>query len=104
MRESTIAKHRALREPVNLAGRLGAEIRRRRVDSGLTQAELGTPLSRSFISSVEHGRVVPSLATLTLVAHRLGIGIGTLLDGVDDHLSAVYSATHADDPTPRGGG
>ncbi|MHB8460732.1 MAG: helix-turn-helix domain-containing protein [Candidatus Limnocylindrales bacterium] len=93
-----------MRGPINLAGRVGAEIRRRRVDSGLTQAELGSPLSRSFISAVEHGRVVPSLATLTLVAHRLGIGLGTLLDGVDDHLSAVYSPTHADDPTPRGGG
>ncbi len=104
MRQSTIAKHLAVREPINLAARLGAEIRRRRVDSGLTQAELGTPLSRSFISAVEHGRVVPSLATLTLVAHRLGIGLGTLLDGVDDHLPVVYSPRHADNPTPRGGG
>jgi transcriptional regulator with XRE-family HTH domain len=58
---------------------LGRTIRRRRVALGMTQAQLAAPLTRAYASSVEHGRVTPSLASLILFAGRLGIPVAELL-------------------------
>jgi transcriptional regulator with XRE-family HTH domain len=62
---------------------LGRAIRRRRLERGLTQAQLAAPLTRAYASSVEHGRVTPSLASLVLFAHRLGITVGELVASID---------------------
>jgi len=83
---STITKHRT-----ELARRLGLEIRRRRLLRGMTQTELGRPLSRSFISAVEHGRSLPSLAVFALFAGRLDVSFDELLDPVKHDLAALYT-------------
>ena len=64
--------------------RLGQELRRRRNDRGLTQAALGVPLTKGFVSAVERGRTVPSLPALRLMAGRLGTTLGEFLTAVDD--------------------
>jgi transcriptional regulator with XRE-family HTH domain len=53
--------------------RLGLEVRTRRRAAGLTQAELGRPLTRAFVAQVEAGLVLPSLPTFVVLAERLGI-------------------------------
>ena len=64
MRESTISKHRSSGDGSAFALALGAEIRRRRLELGLSQQHLGDPFTRSFVSLVEHGRLTPSPATV----------------------------------------
>jgi len=83
---STIAKHR---HAASL--RLGAEIRRRRRARGMTQAELGRPLTRAFVSAIEHGRCLPSLAALAHFAGRLNVTPAELLDSVKHDLAALYT-------------
>jgi transcriptional regulator with XRE-family HTH domain len=58
---------------------LGSRIRELRIRAGLTQAELGAPMTRSFVSAIEHGRAVPSLPALMLMSSRLNVPIGELL-------------------------
>jgi transcriptional regulator with XRE-family HTH domain len=53
--------------------RLGFVVRTRRRAAGLTQAELGTPLTRAFVAQVEAGQVLPSLPTFVMLAERLGL-------------------------------
>lgn len=62
---------------------LGLELRAQRRGLGLTQEALGAPLSKGFVSAVEHGRVVPSLSALRLMTERLGISLGEFFRGVD---------------------
>lgn len=53
--------------------RLGARIRARRRELGLTQAELAHgKCSKSFISQIEQGLVWPSLPVMIHIAQRLG--------------------------------
>ncbi len=65
------------------AQQIGARIHRSRLEAGLTQAELGAPYSKSYVSAVEHGRCLPSLPVLWLFAARLGIDVGSLVHGVN---------------------
>ena len=83
---STITKHRQ-----NVSESLGAEIRRRRRALKLTQSELGWPLTRAFVSAVEHGRCLPSLAALALFAERLETSPAELLDPVKHQLASMYT-------------
>ena len=69
--------------------RLGHELRRRRVDRGLTQAALGEPLTKGFVSAVEHGRSVPSLPALRLMTRRLGTTLAEFLAAVEDESTAA---------------
>ena len=57
----------------------------------LTQSELGWPLTRAFVSAVEHGRCLPSLAALALFAERLRTSPAELLDPVKHELAAMYT-------------
>jgi transcriptional regulator with XRE-family HTH domain len=90
---------------------LGRELRRRRVERGLTQGALGAPLSKGFVSAVERGRVVPSLPALQLMVDRLGITLSDFFadveqTGVERHLTAGYHRLHeldADPHAPQGG-
>lgn len=53
---------------------VGARVRRMRLKSGLTQQQLGDPyFSRGFISSVELGKVTPTLKSLVHFAKKLGV-------------------------------
>ena len=82
----------ALREPNSeFARNLGSLIRARRRDLGMTQTELGWPLTKGFVSEVERGRSLPSLGALILMAQRLGVPISYLLGEVNGGLSPVYT-------------
>lgn len=70
---------------------IGARIRSRRVASGLSQAALGSPRTRSFVSQVEHGRISPSLASLFAFAERLGLDPAELIAGVKPNASIEYT-------------
>jgi len=50
----------------------------------MTQATLGAPLSKGFVSAVERGRTIPSLPALRLMVGRLGITLGEFLMAVEE--------------------
>lgn len=102
MRLSRIYQHHSRHDDAH-AAILGARIRERRVRAGLTQTELGAPMTRSFISAVEHGRAVPSLPALTLIAARLGVSAGELLDQLEWTWQNTYSGGHERDDSPPAG-
>ena len=86
MRASTIAKHHAAGRDTVFAHLLGAEIKRLRIERGLSQGALGEPLSRAFVSLVEHGRLTPSLPSLLIIASRLGTSAAGILASVESQL------------------
>jgi transcriptional regulator with XRE-family HTH domain len=61
-----------------LAGRIGANLKTLRLESGLSQKGVAeaTQLSPTLISRVENGLVRPSIATLELIAQSLNVDIG----------------------------
>jgi len=53
---------------------VGERVRARRIETGLTQAELaGERFSKEYVSQVELGKTRPSAAALEWFAHRLGV-------------------------------
>lgn len=62
---------------------MGARLRALRTAAGWTQAELGRPFSKGYVSQVENGRVAPSLALLSVAAARLGTPIECLVPEAD---------------------
>jgi transcriptional regulator with XRE-family HTH domain len=46
--------------------------------------ELARPLSKTFVSLLEHGRLSPSLGSLVLIADRLGVTASELLHEVNE--------------------
>ena len=70
----------------------------------MTQAALGTPLTRAFVSAVETGRTVPSLPALALLADRLGLALDDFFFGVKVQMTVMYNPDHEhnQDPTSRG--
>jgi len=87
MRLSTIYKYQAVGGGSPFAHALGATIRERRRRLGLSQAELGHPLSRAYVSRVEHGELSPSLGSLVLLSERLGIPAWELLKVVHNRVT-----------------
>jgi transcriptional regulator with XRE-family HTH domain len=88
MRSSTIAKHRTAGRDTAFARALGQEIKRRREALGLSQASVAGPLSRAFVSSVESGRLTPSLPSLLIIARQLNASAANILKAVELHLEA----------------
>lgn len=76
---------------------LGLRIKTLRRSRGITQAALGHPLSRSYISLIEHDRAVPSLRTLLAIAQRLQVEPCDLLAVVNLDALAEYTPAHAND-------
>lgn len=102
VRLSTIAKHFAGGPDTAFSRALGDEIRRRRMDLGLSQSRVGRPLTRAFMSSVECGRVVPSLPSLLLIAGRLNSTAGAILTSVETQLEDRIEDGRANNPAiPR---
>jgi transcriptional regulator with XRE-family HTH domain len=103
MRLSRIYQHASRHETE--AATLGSRIRQERLRVGLTQAELGSPMTRSFVSAVEHGRTLPSLPALLLIAKRLGVPVGELLEQLEWTWPDTYTEGHdRNNPTtPRDG-
>lgn len=64
---------------------LGAEIRRRRLELGLSQEELAAlcDLHRTYIGSVERGERNISLQNIISIAHALKCKPSQLIAGVD---------------------
>ncbi len=67
-----------------LRSRLGNEVRTRRRAAGLTQGQLGAPLTKAYVGQLESGRVLPSLPTFIVLAERLGTSPAELLAAVSD--------------------
>ncbi len=88
MRTSTIAKHLTAGRDSTFALALGREIRARRLALGLSQATAAQPLSRAFLSSVESGRMTPSLSSLLIIARQLNASAATILASVEFQLEA----------------
>ena len=65
---------------------VGRRIRRRRRALDITQEELasGAGIARSQVSLVEHGKVMPRLDTLILLARALDVAEVQLLAGIDE--------------------
>lgn len=91
MRLSTISQHRAERR---LATAIGAELRRRRTAAGLSQASVGQPFTRSFVSAVERGRAIPSIAALAVLLSHLDVDFAEFFSGVQADVTGVYTAAH----------
>ncbi len=64
---------------------ISARIREKRLERGLSQAQLARPeLSDSYISLIESGHRAPTPAVLELLAAKLGCTVGYLIHGVTD--------------------
>lgn len=87
MRRSTIAKHARTGPGSAFAIALGATIRTERRRAGLSQRQLAHPASGSFISSVEAGRICPSMGSLLLIAERLDRPLPNLLTDVNERMT-----------------
>lgn len=61
---------------------IGESIRKIRLHSGLTQQETADrcDLTKSMISKIENGKVVPAVGTLQRIASALGVKVATLLE------------------------
>lgn len=79
----------------------------------MTQSELAYPMTRSFVSAVEHGKTLPSLAALLLISARLDVSPGELLEQTEWTVNDIYTEIyhgddqpddHAQDPASGGGG
>jgi transcriptional regulator with XRE-family HTH domain len=64
-----------------LARRLGARIRRLRLEAGVTQEKLAwsIDLDKGYMSQIESGRRLPSLVVLVRIAEQLGLEAADLL-------------------------
>ncbi|HEX6336621.1 MAG TPA: helix-turn-helix domain-containing protein [Jiangellaceae bacterium] len=84
---------------------VGRRIHARRLELGLTQAEVAAGmLSPSYLSLVESGRRQPAPAALAHIAERLGVDPGYLLDGIDAEVRrrARLALGHAEVALHRG--
>ncbi len=96
---SSIYQH-STQQDESFAALLGSRIRELRLRGGLTQTELGSPRTRSFISAVEHGRTLPSLRALLQMAERLGVPVAVLLDELELTGRDTYTWLHANNDAP----
>ena len=79
-----------------LATAIGQELRRRRMDAGLSQGAIGAPFTRAFVSAVERGRAVPSIPALAVLLDHLDIGFDEFFEGVQWQMTVRYTAGHGD--------
>jgi transcriptional regulator with XRE-family HTH domain len=82
------------RSEATLAVEVGRRIRAARLASGMSQAQLGDPLTRAYVSQVESGQTLPSLTALVHLAERLGIDPCLLLPSRGSG-PRQYTRTHA---------
>jgi transcriptional regulator with XRE-family HTH domain len=75
--------------------RLGAELRRRRHELGMSQEDVARPFSRAYVSAVETGHCIPSLSALVLLAQRLETTTAELLAAVNPVLAPMYTPGRA---------
>ena len=65
---------------------LGDQIRKARLDAGLTQEELAfrAKISRQYVSLLELGEKSPTVSTLEKIARALGVKASALLAASED--------------------
>ena len=73
---------------------LGSELRRRRLAAKLSQDQVSGPLTRAYLSQVESGHTMPSLAALIVLSEMLGTSADEVLRGVNVALNWEYSPGH----------
>jgi len=80
--------------------RLGKNLRKARIDAGLTQTTLAELIQRTsrYISQVELGAAQPSLATIARIADITGSELSALLEGVTPIEVLANQAVRAPDP------
>ncbi|MEI6045828.1 MAG: tetratricopeptide repeat protein [Chloroflexota bacterium] len=77
----TVEKPLSLLE--GLAPIVGLRIRESRTEKGMSQKDLvGERFSKSYISSIERGKITPSLKALEYIAKRLSVSVSYLLTGL----------------------
>ena len=81
---------------MQLRASIGLELRRRRLEANLSQANVSAPLTRAYISQVESGRILPSIPALIVLAERLGTSADEILRSVNRTLSLEYPDAHED--------
>src|SRR4051812_43893069 len=94
MRKSSIAKHGRAGPGSPLSIAIGRELRRRREARDMSQSSVGAPLTRGFVSAVERGRTVPSIAALALLVDRLDVPLDDFFRGVKDEMTVMYNPGH----------
>lgn len=93
MTMSTISQHP---RDGSLAAAIGHELRRRRLQAGLSQATVAAPFTRSFVCAVERGRTLPSIPALAVLLDRLGCEFHEFFQGVQVDMTVLYTARHGD--------
>ncbi len=73
---------------------IGRELRRRRLQAGLSQAAVGAPFTRALVCAVEHGRALPSLTTLAVFLEHLGVDFDEFFRGVQSEMTMGYTPGH----------
>jgi len=75
---------------------LGESIRRIRQAKGLSQGEMQkrTGILRSYLSRVENGHTVPSLATLQRLASAMGVALADFFAAEGEGASATAPLPH----------
>lgn len=86
----------SIAEPDDLSGALGKAIRAARLDAGVSMRALATRsgVSQPFLSEVERGQSIPSIATLYRIAAALEISPAVLLPSEEVHEVTVIRAGH----------
>jgi tetratricopeptide (TPR) repeat protein len=71
--------------PVSEAlGQIGERIRKARIASGLSQAQLGAPhFTRAYVSAIELGKVRPAMKSLEFLADKLGKATSYFMEDED---------------------
>lgn len=81
----------------DLSKRIGGQLKKKRLEAGLTLKNLAseTGLSSALISRIEHGKIMPSIPTLQLIAINLKVEIEEFFRDTDQSLYVVsYKEDH----------
>ena len=79
-----------------IAPGLGARIRLARERARLSQTQAGSPrYPATYLSAIEHGRHLPSLEALTLIAGNLGLTAAELITGESEPVDPVTALSRA---------
>lgn len=65
---------------------MGIELRALRRRAGLTQAQLAEPKTAAYVSSIEVGRVFPSVPALAMLLDRLDVSLAQYFVAVNSRL------------------
>lgn len=72
---------------------MGVELRALHHRAGLTQAQLADPMTAAYVSSIEGGRVFPSVPALAMLLDRLGVSFAHYFVGVNSRLHPRYNSS-----------